>query len=48
MKKPTKKQWMAAQPKPPVIPQNIPELTAWRLFDPKRDTAKFVPPRSGK
>jgi len=48
MQKPTKKEWVAAQPKPPVIPQNIPELAAWRLFDPKRDTTKFIPPRRVK
>ena len=48
MQKPTKKEWMAAQPKTPVIPQNIPEPTEWRLFDPKKDTTKFVPPRRVK
>lgn len=48
MKKPTKKEWMAALPKALVIPKTIPTVAEWRLFDPKTDTVKFRPPRKIK
>lgn len=51
IKKPTREEWLKWLMDTPVIPENIPEYhtgDAIKLFDPKTDTARFVPPKSQK
>jgi hypothetical protein len=51
IKKPTREEWLKWLMDTPVIPENIPEHHTGdviKLFDPKTDTAVFVPPKTLK